>query len=488
MSNIGEFQFGTFQFASYEEAAAGGTFAFAQAQADIKAVVFAFANAQADIKVIGRGFANAQGSILRGGFAYANAQGDIKAIGRKFANAQGDIKATINSFANAQGFISILHNGFANSQSDIKAVVYGFANTNALIAGSVRVFGQSQAFVIGRNKIFAQAQGDILVTSNRVANAQAQISVGTRGYGQAQAKMLAVTGYFGQAQAFIGHFKYGQAQAFISGLNSRRTGMAQARILRSGDSGTPISPINSADVTYLVQFNGYAVPGYLQEELFDSIENIQTYNTVYVDNSTTDSLGLANKQITLREKLIGESYLDVKNQAQRAAAILNSTRRFARLYIQTVDKYYLAMTKNISFDQDASATGKILEYSVEFEAKPWQFDTITQTLTGSGTLTTPGRTIYDGGWTPTTVRVTGTDVTISGFTENGDFAGYISVSGDVTDLIVDTEASSATIAGFNRSDVILNLDYWLYVGEGITTFEVTGASDCEITWVNRWYL
>lgn len=462
MSNIGEFQFGTFQFASYEEAAAGGTFVFAQAQADIKAVGFGFANAQGDIKAIKFGFANAQGTIVTARYGFANAQGDIKAIGRGFANAQGDIKVIVNGFANAQGYILRGLRGFGQAQGSISGgIAWGFAQAQADVRAKANTFGQAQG-AISSLRVVAQAQ--------------------------AQAKIIAAVGYFGQAMAFIGHFKYGQAQAFISGLNSRRTGMAQGRILRSGDSGTPISPINSADVTYLVQFNGYAVPGYLQEEVFDSIENIQTYNTVYADNSTTDSLGLANKQITLKEKLIGENYLDVKNQAQRAAAILNSTRRFARLYIQTVDKYYLAMTKNVSFDQNASATGKILEYSVEFEAKPWQFDTITQTLTGSGTLTTPGRTIYDGGWTPTTVRVTGTDVTISGFTENGDFAGYISVSGDVTDLIVDTEASSATIAGFNRSDVILNLDYWLYVGEGITTFEVTGASDCEITWVNRWYL
>lgn len=57
------------------------------------------------------------------------------------------------------------------------------------------------------------------------------------------------------------------------------------------------------------------------------------------------------------------------------------------------------------------------------------------------------RSISDGGWTPTIITVTGTNVTVSGYTANGEFAGYFSVSGAVTNLVVNTEAFTAEIGG-----------------------------------------
>lgn len=496
MSNIGEKQFGTFQFGSYEEDSPPSfTGAFGQAQADIKATRNSFGQAQADIKAIGRGYGQAQCSVSRGSSGFGQAQADVKTVRNGFGQANSDIKAKANGFGQAQAQIRVGANGYGQAQADVKAVSFGFGQANADVKTTIFGFGQAQCFVINGVRAFGQAQA-FIVSNTTWGFGQAQVfmlnsGLITIGWAQAQASIRqTIISAFGQAQALIGKpSRTGQAQAYINAFNVPKTGMAQAYIKRVQDVPTnPINPANSADVKYLARFNGYDIPGYAQEELYDSTMNQNLYQSAYSDRGQIDNLGLANKVITLKEKLIGLSYLDSKTQLQRAATILSTTNQFAKLYIQNTDKYYLAMAKGITMEKAVPSSPLLVDYSIDFEAKPWLFSDTVNTITGSGTLITTGRTLYDGGWAPTTVSVTGTDVTISGYTDSGDFAGYISLSGAVADMTITSEEYTAIQDGVNRNDLINNIDYWLYVGVGVTTFVVAGADNVTITWTNRWYL
>jgi hypothetical protein len=84
--------------------------------------------------------------------------------------------------------------------------------------------------------------------------------------------------------------------------------------------------------------------------------------------------------------------------------------------------------------------------------------------------------------------MTGTNITVSGYTATGDFAGFISVSGAVTNLIVNSDAFTATIGGVNKNNVMRWADYRVYVGPGKTHYVVTGANACSISWNDRWYI
>jgi hypothetical protein len=111
-------------------------------------------------------------------------------------------------------------------------------------------------------------------------------------------------------------------------------------------------------------------------------------------------------------------------------------------------------------------------------------------LTGTGTIDTDQvtRTIDDGGWTPTRITVTGTNVTISGYTATGEFAGFVSVSGAVTNLVIDSDAFTATIGGLNANDRMRWVDYRTYIGPAKTIFVTTGASSMTVEYNNRWYI
>lgn len=100
-------------------------------------------------------------------------------------------------------------------------------------------------------------------------------------------------------------------------------------------------------------------------------------------------------------------------------------------------------------------------------------------------LKTTGRTLNDGTWTPTIVTVTGTDITIRGYTQSDD-TGYISVDGSVSNLVIDTENRTAFMDGENVEHLISWRDYGLWVGPGETYFEIEGADNISIQYHNRW--
>lgn len=242
--------------------------------------------------------------------------------------------------------------------------------------------------------------------------------------------------------------------------------------------------------TYLANYNSYTLPGYVQQENFDSTMNIENHYAPYADGSLSEYTGLQNKVLSLRLKVWECDYAACKAEVQKAATIVRSKRGWAPLYIQDSDKYYDVLTQRITMEKAVGTSVRTLEYEVQFEAKPWLTSVSGYTLTGTGTIDTDqvARTIDDGGWTPATVTVTGTNVTVSGYTATGDFTGFISVSGAVTNLILDSEAFTATLGGNNANDRLYSADYRMYVGPGKTYFTTTGASSMTIQYHNRWNL
>lgn len=241
---------------------------------------------------------------------------------------------------------------------------------------------------------------------------------------------------------------------------------------------------------YLAQYNSYQLPGYVQRESFDSTMNIANHYATYADGSLSEYTGLQNKMLSLTLKVWEPTYLAAKDEVQRAATILRTKRDgFAPLYLQRTDRYIEALTPAIKMEKEAGTSTRLLEYQADFECKPWWTSVSGYTLTGTSSDTdSVARTIADGGWTPTTITVTGTNVTISGYTATGDFAGFISISGAVSSMVIDSDAFTATIGGLNANDRMRWADYRLYVGPGKTTFVSTGASSMTIQYNNRWYL
>jgi hypothetical protein len=242
---------------------------------------------------------------------------------------------------------------------------------------------------------------------------------------------------------------------------------------------------------YLAKFNGHILPGYVQNESFDSVLNISSHYGAYVDGSNSEDLGLSNKNVSVSLKVWEKDYLSCKEQIQLAATMVRSVRgKFAPLYIGYTDRYYTAMAKSIKTEKQVYTNIRLAEYDVEFECLPWITGEALHTVSGTGLISTDqvSRTISNGSQTPTVVTITGTDVTVSGYTSTGDFTGYFAVSGAVVDLIVDSINFSASMGDDNMNGNMLTTDYQLNVGVGKTNFLVTGATDCSITYNDRWYL
>jgi hypothetical protein len=278
----------------------------------------------------------------------------------------------------------------------------------------------------------------------------------------------------------------GAANALIQIPNFKKHAQARARIISFGTFGfaqaQAITPVPDGR-PYYVNFNGYTLPGYAQQESFDSTMIITEGDTAYIDGSLSEYMGLENKHISVTMKVTGDTYFDMKTSVQEAGIMLRSSRKeFVKLYIQRPDRYYLAKPRSISMESDAR--NRYIDYSVSFEAMPWLLSDIEHDITGTGVVDTDqvGRTTAQGGWTPTMIILTGTDITVSGYTATA-FTGFVSISGAVTNFILDSETYTAS-----DNTVLNNEDFQIYVGPGKTTFEITGASSCIIRYKDRWYL
>lgn len=249
----------------------------------------------------------------------------------------------------------------------------------------------------------------------------------------------------------------------------------------------PLGPAQS----YLAKYNDYILPGYVQEESIDSFMNVASHQAPYADGSLSEYTGLENKALSVVLKVWEPDYVSCKLAVSQAASMLRSKRSgFAKLYLQYSDRYYEAMTRSIKEEKVAGELIRTLDYQAEFECKPWLVSDTVHTLTGTGTIDTDqvSRTIDNGGWTPATITVTGTDVTVSGYTATGEFAGFISISGAVTNMIIDSYTFESTISGINANNRMRWADYQMFVGPDKTFFTTTGASSFSIDYADRWYL
>lgn len=243
--------------------------------------------------------------------------------------------------------------------------------------------------------------------------------------------------------------------------------------------------------SYLCKYNNYQLPGYVQTESFNSEMRLAEHYADYADGSLSEYTGLQNKTLTVDLKVWEQTFDDAKEQVQLAATYLRSKRAgFADLYLQYTDRHYEALVKTISLENQAGRAVRLMDYQATFECRPWLINDASTTISGTGTITTDavGRTIDNGGWTPVTITTTGTNVTVSGFTDTGDFTGFASIAGAVSNFVIDSEEYTATMASTNRNDLMNNVDYQIFVGPGKTSFAVTGASACTITWNDRWYI
>lgn len=382
------------------------------------------------------------------------------------------------------------------------------------------VTGQAQAYITQPiNRMYGQARTRIKRTFRAHGLARAFIGFRRR-HGQAGAYIQKQ--YFtpsGQAQGFLWYTtrptglvrafitkpqQVGQAQAKILAFGQRGSGNAQARILASVTrygfaqcqamlhqdimSGQAAAMIDGAK--YLVRFNNYDLPGYAQSEDIASVQEIIKYPVTYIDGSLDEYYGLRNKILSLQMKVVGETYGEVKEQTRNAATIVRSGKSYKKLYVGYRDRYYLGLTKKLTTEKSVGSSMRLLDYSLEFEVKPWLLSDTFYTLSGVGTITTDQvlRDIDSGGWTPATISVDGTNVTISGYNSAGLFTGYLSVSGSVTGLVIDSENYTATINGVNVNQIMYTPNYQMFAGPGKTTFVITGATRTTITYQNRWYL
>lgn len=324
----------------------------------------------------------------------------------------------------------------------------------------------------------------------------------TSGYlfGQAAARIFSINSQLhGQAQARISRRQlYAQSQASITRV-IKLTGQSRAVILNPLNPQTPVVITGSGGASVGTGPGGsittediqdLGLPGYLQSETLTSDMSIIENQTAFSDGSRSEYTGLSNKTLTLDMLIWSKDYADCKNRLEIAASMLRTRRDgFLRLFLHDTDKYYEVLVRNISYDQTADKNSRILQYSVDLELRPWLIsnDELELTATGAGTISTAGRTYDDGGWTPTIVTVTGTDITITGYTATGLSAGLINVTGSVTNLVIDTEAGVALLGGEYRAD-IMNPDFSLYIGPGVTSYDIAGATAVSIKYHNRWYL
>jgi hypothetical protein len=432
-----------------------------------------FAQAQAWITRT-QGYGNAQALIFA-----PKQHGQAQAFIRKsagYGQAQASIAIVTVTYGFGQGLAWITRTqGYGQAKADIKRTLRGHGLARALIGPTNRRSGQAAAYIIHIPRFKSgQAQATISIQYQTFGLASAIISK-SAGYGQARARVRA-----------FGQLVHGQAQGRIL-ASTRYYGLAQAQgIIRGPGFGQAQALITGG--RYLVRYNNYDLPGYAQFEDYGSTESLNINPATYAEASFTEYAGLVNKPITVRMKTVGETYLDVKNQVQKAATMLRSGKGFRKLYVQHTNKYYEALAKTLKTEKSVGESMRMLEYEVEFEAKPWLISETVHSASGTGTISTVGRTLSNGGWTPATIVVTGTNVTVSGYTATQNFTGFVSVSGAVTDLTINTEAYTATINGENANTMMYTPNYEVYVGPDETFFEIVGADSFVVTWRDRWYI
>lgn len=470
-----------------------------QATADIFAISYPMGQAMAHIaKSQGLGLAVARiltSYVKRGqaqaiianhqGFAQARVQ-IIKGI--VWAQAQVQI-LRVNQNAYGQAVVLILrHEGYGQAQSTVLTTYYQQGYALALIDDRFAM-AQAQARIKTTYFNSGQAKGLIKATLRNGGQANTWVSERSFNVGQAQVFIIAKTTRVGQAQAYINHFKWAQSQARILAFDYPRFGQAEAYII-ANISVVPPVPTSSAQ-RFLVQYNNYTLPGYAQSEADISEIGIHTAYAPFIEKTFSEYTGLVNKGLSVRMLVWEQTYDLCKQQVRKATTFLRSAKGFEKLYLGSLNTYYLAIPTKVTVEKEVTGGSRTLEYNVEFNCKPWLYGNEVFEVSGSGSptsLETTGRQLADGTWTPTRILVSGTDVVIIGFTDDGESTGSIHIHGEVSNLLVDTEEQTAVSNGINKNDIIINKDFGLWVGPGNTTFLISGATDVVIQYNNRWLL
>jgi len=250
---------------------------------------------------------------------------------------------------------------------------------------------------------------------------------------------------------------------------------------------------------FLVQYNSYTLPGYAQGESFEDAVQITDYAAPYTYDPISENMGTNPKNLTVSMLVMDDSYYLCREQIQTAATYLKSRRRgYADLYVGYTDRYYQAIPVSLKYAKDVKENYRTSKYDVVFKAKPYLLSAITHTISssiGNELITTDvvSRTTADGTYSPCIITITGADlITISGYTETGDFCGFLSFSGyndsESTFTIDSSNYTTVDESGKNQNTRQLYVDYALFVGTGKTYFEISGEGQIDITWNDRWAL
>lgn len=449
-------------------------------------IVGLYGHGQARARIIRFFRARGQARAYIGHFQSGQAQAYISKT-KYHGQAQATIKQVYRNSGQAQALIQRFEKG-GQAQGTIKQIYTYSGQAQALLDTGFGL-GHAQAWIkVTDIEKIGQVQARIKQTYNQTAQAQAVMKYRYRSSGQAQAWISLRRIGSGQAQAFIGSYKFGQAQAKINAFDYPQHGLAMAYILYNPN--IPTTGPTSQNYTYLVRYNDHTLEGYAQNESIQSIARIEPRPSAYVDASLSDYLGLQNHKIVLNMRLWESTYFELKQKMQRAATSLRSSKGFAKLYIQKSNRHYIALVKSIRTEKSVGTSVRLLDYEVEFETKPWAISNNLYEISGTGIINTDqvNRSYIDGGWTPVRMILTGNDITVSGYTQTGAFTGFVSVSGAVSNLIIDSEELTAYDNDVSRNYGMNYLDYSVYVGPGKTYFAISGASACVIQWYNRWYL
>lgn len=358
---------------------------FAQANVDILVITFVRGQAKVFITKT-KGHAQAL-ALIKSGRTKAYGQARVRIGHFQSGQAQAVIlKPSV--FAQAQTYIKLIRRVSGQANASILQLQYrGFGQAQAQINQTYRYSGQAQslidwrfAFSQARMHILRQGeiksgQAQVRIKQSYQVNGQAQVNIRIRYYehAQAQVDIRRILQQTGQAQVQVGGFQFAQVQTQIVSFNVLKVAQAQAYTKLDQTTIPPITVPNSENYTYLVKYNDYTLPGYAQDEAYDSVLRLNVLKAAYHDGSYPESLGLSNKVITLRMRLWEPSYREVKEKAQKAFTMLRSAKGFRKLYIQYFDKYYLALVKSVQIDKTVEESGRILDYTIEFECLPWLY-------------------------------------------------------------------------------------------------------------------
>jgi hypothetical protein len=123
---------------------------------------------------------------------------------------------------------------------------------------------------------------------------------------------------------------------------------------------------------FLVKYNGYILPGYIQGETHDNEFQVTDYTAPYSDDPYSENMGESPKSLTIPMLVWGDDYNDCKTQIRKAATYLRSKRKgYAKLYLGNSDRYYQVIPVSIKYQKAAKDIQTLSTYEITFKTKPY---------------------------------------------------------------------------------------------------------------------